>query len=126
MAAASTYLANKLLDHALDVESFDMPSVYVALNTADPTDAGLVGTETSGGSYERQSASFDSAADGTTQNQDLVLFESLDAEVITHISIWDADTDGNMLFFGQLVSPITVTVGDSLAFAAGDIDLTMF
>ena len=42
MAAISTYLGNKLLDHSLGSTSFTMPAnVYVALYTATPSAAAL-------------------------------------------------------------------------------------
>jgi len=126
MAAASTYLANKLLDHALGVNNFSMPSpVYVALNTSDPTAAGD-NTEYSGGGYARAESSFDSAADAATSNSGTITFSTLGVTTITHVSIWDADTAGNMLFFGELNDPITTVLDDNLVFATGDLDLAMF
>lgn len=125
MAAASTYLANKLLDHALGVNNFSMPSpVYVALNTSNPTAAGD-DTEYSGGSYERYSASFSTAIDAATSNSAIITFNNLTATTITHVSIWDADTAGNMLFFGELNDPITTANGDNLNFDTGDLDLAI-
>jgi hypothetical protein len=124
MAAASTYLANKLLDHALGINSFDMPSVYVALNTSDPTAAGD-DTEYSGGSYERASGYFESTVDAATTNSDPIIFNALGVTTITHVSIWDDQTAGNMLFFGELNDPITTASGDSLIFAPGDLDLSI-
>lgn len=125
MAAASTYLANKLLDHALGVNSFTMPNpVYVALNTSDPTAAGD-NTEYSGGSYARYAASFSTAIDAATSNPGIITFNSLGVTTITHVSIWDASTAGNMLFFGELNDPITTANGDNLNFDAGDLDLAI-
>ena len=126
MAAASTYLANKLLDHALGVNEFTMPgTVYVALNTSDPTAAGD-DTEYSGGGYERYAAPFDSAIDAATSNSEAITFSTLTVTTITHVSIWDDNTAGNMLFFGELNDPITTALDDNLVFATGDLDLAMF
>lgn len=125
MAAASTYLANKLLDHALGVDSFTMPSpIYVALNTSDPTAAGT-DTEYTGGSYARYEATFDAAIDAATQNSAIITFNTLTVTTITHVSIWDADTAGNMLFFGELNDAITTANGDNLNFDTGDLDLSI-
>lgn len=44
----SDYLENKLLDHQLGKTSYTMPTVYVGLFTAAPSDSGG-GTEVSGG-----------------------------------------------------------------------------
>jgi hypothetical protein len=65
----SDYLENKLLDHFLATAAYTAPSnVYVALMTVAEDDTGTAGTEVTGGSYARQSATFDSAASGATQN----------------------------------------------------------
>ena len=54
MAAMSNYLENKVLDYVLrDQADWAPTAVYLALHTADPTDAGT-GAECSGGSYARQ------------------------------------------------------------------------
>ena len=125
MAAASTYLANKLLDHALGVGAFTMPSpIYVALNTSDPTAAGT-DTEYTGGSYARYEATFDAAIAAATQNSAIITFNALTVTTITHVSIWDADTAGNMLFFGELNDAITTASGDNLNFDTGDLDLSI-
>ena len=59
----SNYLENKLLDHFLATTSYTAPSnVYVALMTVAEDDTGTAGTEVSGGSYARQTATFDAAA----------------------------------------------------------------
>ena len=51
----SDYLENEILDHVLGGADYARPAtVYIALYTADPTDAGG-GTEGSGGSYAKAS-----------------------------------------------------------------------
>ncbi|WP_377846978.1 hypothetical protein [Bosea sp. UC22_33] len=60
--SASDYLEKKLLDHSLGVAAYTMPgTVYLALFTADPGEAGP-GTEVSGNGYARQSTAFAAAA----------------------------------------------------------------
>lgn len=60
MAEMSNYLENALLNAVLRNTSYTSPStVFVALYTSDPTDAGS-GTEVSGGSYARKSVTFGS------------------------------------------------------------------
>ena len=44
---------------------------------------------------------------------------------ITHIGIHDASTAGNLLWHGSLTVSKTVSDGDTLQFAIGNIDLTM-
>ena len=58
MAEMSNYLENALINATLRATTFTSPTtVYVGLYTSDPTDANS-GTECSGGSYARKSATF--------------------------------------------------------------------
>jgi hypothetical protein len=54
MAGKTAYLERKLIDHSTGKTSYTMPTVYVGLFTAAPSDAGG-GTEVTGGSYARKS-----------------------------------------------------------------------
>ena len=49
MAVITTYLANKLLDHALGKTSYTMPTVYAGLSTTTPTIGGTSVTEPTAG-----------------------------------------------------------------------------
>jgi hypothetical protein len=44
---------------------------------------------------------------------------------ITHFAIFDALTSGNMLFYGALTASKVVGDGDTLEFAATDLDITL-
>ena len=127
MATVSTYLGNKLLDHVLKNTSYTSPStVYVALYTSDPTIAGS-GTEVSGTSYERVSMAFASASGLATSNSADVSFPVAGGSwgTVTHFGIKDALTSGNLLLFGALTSPKTVTTDNQVIFKAGDLDITI-
>ena len=70
----SDYLENALLDHVLGTTSYSQPTIYVALYTTAPTDAGG-GTEVSGGSYARVAVSaWDAASSGASENTNDVTF----------------------------------------------------
>lgn len=122
--AKSDYLEAKLLDHVLRNTSYTSPTtVYAALMTATPNDAGG-GTEVTGGSYARQAITFGAASAGSISNSSAVTFSSLPAATITHIAVYDALTTGNLLYYGALTSQI-VTVADSeVEFAIGDFTVT--
>ena len=126
MSAMSDYLENKFLDHFLGTSSTASPSnVYVALHTADPTDAGT-GTEVSGNGYARQAITFGAASSGTASNS-AVEFPAAsggDFGTITHIGIWDATTSGNLLFHSALTTSKTIADGDIFKIAASGIDIT--
>lgn len=126
MSAASNYLENKLLDHILRAITFTSPAiVYVALHTADPTDAPL-SNEVSGNAYARVSvtAGFNAPSNGVTQNTNAINFPTPTGSgwgTITHASIWDASSSGNMLMSGPLSQSKSIAPGDTVRFNPGDL-----
>jgi len=130
MSAASDYLENKVLDHFLGTASTSAPAtVYLALFTTDPTDAGS-GTEvsTSGTNYSRQSIAFSSASSGTTSNSADVEFSQATGSgfgTVTHFGIFDASTAGNLLFHGALTASKTIAAGDVFKVASGNLSITV-
>jgi hypothetical protein len=130
MSAASDYLENKVLDHFLGTASTSAPAtVYLALFTTDPTDAGS-GTEvsTSGTNYARQSIAFSSASSGTTSNSADVEFSQATGSgfgTVTHFGIFDASTAGNLLFHGALTASKTIAAGDVFKVASGNLSITV-
>lgn len=127
MSAISDYLENKLVNLVLRNEPFTPPStVYLALYTSDPTDAGT-GTEVSGGAYERQVITFGAPNDGMSSNDSEILFPIATANwgTITHIGLLDAKTGGNLLFHGEITTPKTISTNDQLKINIGDISVTL-
>jgi hypothetical protein len=124
----SNYLENKILDHALGVAAYSMPStVYVSLHSANPTDTGS-GAELSGNAYARVAATFAAAASGATANSAEIQFPIATPSTwttATHFGIWDAVSGGNLLWYGALGSSVTVTAGQRATFAVGDLDITL-
>lgn len=147
MAAMSDFLENKLTDWLFRGQAIGITgasaaagtgptSLYVALLTAAPSDAGG-GTEVTGGSYARvtvgsslanwagtqaaASTIASSGATGTTSNNGAVTFPAPTANwgSITHFGIYDASTAGNLLIFAALTVAKTVNNGDAApSFAA--------
>jgi hypothetical protein len=135
MSALSDYTENALLNHVLRNQAMTSPTtVYVALFTADPTDADS-GTEvpdvdgsSNATAYARQSAAFDVPSNGATANSADILFPEATADwgTITHVGIYDGNTGtDNLLFHGQLTSAKTIETGDQFKIAAGDLDVTL-
>lgn len=152
MAAMSDFLENKIIDflfrgQALGVTGASAAagtgptSVFVALYTANPTDA-TAGTEVTGGAYARVSITSSlanwagtqaaastvasSGATGTTSNNASITFPAPTANwgVITGFALMDALTAGNMLFFGALTTSKTVNNGDAApTFSAAALSL---
>ena len=129
MAGKSDFLENLLLNHMLRNTANTPPvTVYVALYSVTPTDAGG-GTEVFGGGYARQSVAFDAAAAGATQNTSLITFPQATADWaaganLVAFGIFDAVTVGNLLYWGALTVAKPVLNGDTAKFPIADIDLS--
>jgi hypothetical protein len=127
MAEMSNYLENALINATLRATTFTSPAtVYVSLHTADPTDAGT-GTEVSGGSYARQSASFASPSNGASATDADITFPQATGSwgTVSHIGIWDALTTGNLLYHTQLDASKTIDTGDIFKIASGSLTVTL-
>lgn len=123
MAGISNFLTHKLLDHVLRGVTYSPPStVYMALYTSNPGD-GDTGTEVSGNGYQRQSVTFSAASNRRIVNSNQVEFPEATGPwgTITHFGLRDAQTGGNLLFYGALTAPVTIGQGQQLIFKAGDI-----
>lgn len=131
MAGKSEYLEDALLDHVFNATAFTSPTnVYVALFTAAPNDGGG-GTEVSGGSYARvqkacNTTNFPSASGGAIANGTAITFPQATASwgVVTHFGIFDASTNGNLLYWGDLSASKTIDSGDTASIAIGDLDIS--
>ena len=123
--AMADYLENKLLDHTLSATVFTTAAtVYTALFTAAPSDAGG-GTEVTGGAYARiaktnNTTNFPLASGGSKSNGTDIDFGTATADwgIVTHVAIIDAAAAGNYYFWGALNSSRDVKNGDSFKFAA--------
>lgn len=128
MSAASDYLENKLLDHALATTAYTAPAaVYVGLHTGSPLDDNSGANEVSGGSYARQSASFAAASAGSAATNATITFPAATANwgTISHISIYDASTAGNLLFHGAVTTSKTIESGDTFQISSGNLTISL-
>jgi hypothetical protein len=127
MAAMSNYLENALINATLRNTSYTSPSVvYVGLFTSDPTDAGS-GTEVSGGSYARKSATFGAPSDGVSTISSAIEFDQATGSwgTVTHFGIYDASTSGNLLYHGALTASKAIDTGDVFKFATSALTVTL-
>lgn len=126
MAGKSDYLENKILDHVLRNTAYTSPTtVYMALFTAAPSDAGG-GTEVSTNNYSRTAITFGAAASGAIANSSPVNFPTPSGSwgACTHFGIFDASSAGNLLYWGALAQTETPLSGNTVTFPTGDIDVT--
>ena len=107
---------------------------YLALYTQSPTKSGG-GTEVSGGGYERvrvQCSSTEWLVTETdavsTTNRNAVEFPvpTSDWGTVTHFGLHTQSSGDSLAFFGELVSPVTITGGDGAPkFNTGTIDIRL-
>ena len=125
MSKMSDYLEKKLLDHVLTNTPYTPPtSVYLALFTADPTDAGTA-AEVTGGAYARQKITFGTASSpgGTSSTTADTAFPVATANwgTVTHVGIYDAETSGNLLLHGASTTAQTINFDNQLVIPAGEL-----
>ena len=127
MAEMSNYLENGLLNAVLRATSYTSPTtVYVGLYTSDPGEANT-GTEVSGGSYARKSATFNAPSNGVCTNSAAVEFDQATAlwGTVGYVGLLDAITSGNLLFYTDLTTSKVIENGDIFKIAAGSLSVTL-
>lgn len=125
MSAASNYLESKIINLVCRGVAFTPPAkTYVALHTANPGDTGAGEvTTTAYPAYVRQDAAKGGAQadawvetdNGVVKNALQLLYAMYDGAgplTVTHFSVWDAATGGNMLVSAPLASSRTINPGD--------------
>jgi hypothetical protein len=136
MTAASNYLENKILDHSLNVAAFTQPSaLYLGLftntstNAASNLEAGTLTDEvgTSGTAYQRQSIAFGAASGGSSANSATVTFPVATASwgTITHVAILDAQTSGNVLYWGAVTTAKPIDIDDTFQVSTNNITISL-
>lgn len=128
MSQASDFLEGEILDHFLgrDAGYTAAATLYIALYTAAPSDAGG-GTEVSGGSYARAAVTNDNTnwqlSGGVISNLNVITYAAATADwgTVTHFGILDASSGGNLLFHGALTASANVTNGSTYRIAVGNI-----
>lgn len=120
------YLEDNLINHVLRGVVYASPaSIWVALFTTAPTEAGG-GVEVAGGGYARQQVLWAVPAAGATSNTADVTFPVATANwgVVTSFALMDAIVGGNCLYYANLNASRNVLINDQLKFPAGQLLLT--
>lgn len=128
MSDLSNYAENALVNHLLRNTALTPPTtVYLALFTAVADPEAGTATEVGATGYARQPVTFDAPTDGATANAADVEFGPLDGSgTVTHAALMDAASDGNALTaIKALAAPKAWTAGDTIVFAAGDVDFSL-
>ena len=134
MTAATNYLEARTLDFWLKTNSEGTapPStVYIALHTATPGETGSTANEVTDTNYTRQTSSWGTV---TTVANTVSCSTSTDITfgpantgfgTVTHVSIHDAGSGGNMLFYGELSASKTVGANDSFRITTGNLTVEL-
>lgn len=140
MSKFSDYTETNIIQTTLRGAAFPVPAaVYVALFTADPSDANTTANEvttTAFPAYVRKDAAdggliatgWAAPADGVSSNAKVITFPANNgaaAITVTHIALYDAATGGNMLYHSALATSKTLQIGDVLSFAIGSLTVTV-
>lgn len=136
MTAMSRYLEDALINAIFNGIAYTFPaSVYVGLNTAagDETTPTWIATEldpavaTGYARVEAPSAVWQGSVGGGTSNTDTVTFPVAAADwgTVTHVTLWDAATAGNLLFKTELLLARIVANGDQVAFPLGNLNVQL-
>ncbi len=122
----TNFLETEILDHVFAGSAYTAPSThYLALYTAAPGETGG-GTELSGSSYVRQSVSFSTTGD-TTSNDASIEYPTASGlwGTITHVGVFDAATGGNLMAYAALAIAKSIDSGDVIRIPVGDLDITL-
>lgn len=129
MSSISDFWEDEILDHIFNKGAYTAPTIFVALFTAAPSDAGG-GTEVSGTGYARvetEAADWDAASSGALANANDIDFPEAGGSwgTVTHFALFDAASAGNMLMWAALDASQAVASGNIAKFLAGEIDVTL-
>jgi len=130
MGGFSDYWENKILDHIFGKGSYTPPTIYVGLSTADPIDDGSGLAEPIGNAYARAQTSasdWNASSNGSLDNGSDITFSQATGSwgTITHFTLFDAATAGNMLAHGALSQSKSIGESDTARFEAGDLDISL-
>ena len=113
----SNYYENVLLDE------LDGLTVYVQLHTGAPGEdcTSNVATEST-----RKLVTFSAAASGEKVSSNTQGWTSLPAsETITHLTLWDATSSGNALYWAALENSLDIVSGGSLTINTGSLKVRL-
>lgn len=96
----------------------------LALLTANGSDSSA-GTEVTGGSYARQTITFDASASGATANSSTITYTGMPSCTVTGWAVYDSAGTPFRWRYGSFTASKVVNSGDDFVIAAGDLDLTL-
>jgi hypothetical protein len=107
-------------------------TLYIQLHTGNPTNSGTANLAAGIGGTSRRSFTRSTASVGTPGNPvqasnvaQITWLPYNQNELISHGSVWDANSSGNCWFVGALPASVSAAVDDALYFAASTIVLSL-
>lgn len=131
MGSLSDYSELELLDHVCNVAYSPVATLYLALATADPTDAGTGASMNEcadANAYARTAIAFGAAASRVITQSGVVTFPQASGAwgTVTHWAIVDSLTHGagNMLAHGAFATGKAIVDGNTPSVASAEINVT--
>lgn len=131
MGSLSDFAEGELLDHVFNGSYTPPSTVYLALCTADPTDAATGASMNecaNSGSYAREAITFGAAASRQVAQSGTVTFTQATGSwgTVTHWAVVDTDTygAGNVLAAGQFGVSKSIVSGNTPSIAGGEITVS--
>lgn len=120
----SNYLEGALMDAVFNSVAYDNNGgVWVKLHIGDPGEAGTANA--AGETTRKQLTNAASSGGVFTSTNDLVWTNVASSETLSHVSLWDASTNGNCLWVGALTASKAVVAGDTFTIATGSFTATL-
>lgn len=122
----SDYLETVVLNWLRGTATTPPSTLYLALFTVAPTDAGG-GTEVTGGAYARQAITFGAPSGGQIASSADVTFPQATANwgTVVACAVFDAVTAGNQLAQGPLGASATINSGTVYKLLSGQVTLAL-
>lgn len=127
MGSISNYSELELLDHLFNAAYTPASTVYLALCTADPTDAGTgasMNEVANSGSYVRKAVTYGAAASRRVTQSGTVTYDAATGSwgTVSHWAIVDSATHGagNMLAHGAFAVPKSIVSGSTPSVATSE------
>lgn len=132
MGSLSNFAENELLDHVFNAAYSPAATIYLALCTADPTDAGTgasMNEVADSNGYAREAIAFAAASSRSIAQDGVVTFDAVTGAgygPVTHWAIVDSGTHGagNMLAHGSLAAEKTLVAGNTPSVASGQVTVS--
>ena len=122
--SVANFLEDTLLNLAFNGTAYaGQATFYTKLHTGDPGEAC---TSNAAGETTRKASTVGASAAGTvTSDADITWTNVSTGETYSHISLWDAASAGNALWYGALTASKTVNAGDTFTIASGSLTISL-